>query len=184
MKKLCARTLTDQEMTHKQDVYKKYRCSPQVACACTTSTRRLEPHRLCWVVGRCHSHATKNTRQPSATVAHVACSSRPTNSYRSIHVFLSQPFATSRSRSTLSVGSRATLRHVPIVLIPQALVVVSHTETVPPFQILRCLQRFRESICCSSIQLQSMPLAPITCHDRRTRPHSELYFGLMGRDQS
>ena len=54
----------------------------------------------------------------------------PTNSYRSIHVFLSQPFATSRSRSTLSVGSRATLRHVPIVLIPQALVVVSHTETV------------------------------------------------------
>ena len=26
--------------------------------------------------------------------------------------------------------------------------VVSHIETVPPFQTLRCLQRFRESICC------------------------------------
>ena len=127
-------------------------------------------------------------KKHSTTVGHSCARSllKPcsTNSYRSIHIFLSQPFATSRSRSTLSVGSRATLRHVPIVLIPQALVVVSHTQTVPPFQILRCLQRFRESTCCASIQLQSMPLAPITCHDCRTRPHSELYFGLMGRDQS
>ena len=75
---------------------------------------------------------------------------------RSIHVVLSETFVASRSRSTLSVWSHAALRLVPIRLCKRfslarlniITVVVSHTETVSPFQILRCLQRFRESVCC------------------------------------
>ena len=56
----------------------------------------------------------------SATVSHGRTRSllQPfsSNSNRSIRVFLSQTFVASRSRSTLSVGSHATLRLVPIVL--------------------------------------------------------------------
>ena len=94
----------------------------QVVCkwvwACTTSTRLLGPHRLCWV-GRCHSHASKtNVNHGCARSSLKPCS---TNSNRSIQVSLSQTLAASRSRSTLSVGSRAKLRLGPIVLIPQAL---------------------------------------------------------------
>ena len=36
----------------------------------------------------------------------------------------------------------------PLTRLSIVTVVESHTETVPPILILRCLQRFRESICC------------------------------------
>ena len=67
------------------------------------------------------THTLQNTRHPSTTAAHVLkpcsakCNRVPSTS--SCHKRL---FA-SRSRSTLSVGSHAKLRLVPIVLIAQAL---------------------------------------------------------------
>ena len=57
-------------------------------------------------------------------------------------------------------------------------VVVSHTETVP-FQILRCLQRFRESVCCVRLRrfLDHRQLSALLC---RLRPQ-ESCFNVLKR---
>ena len=112
------------------------------------------PHHLCWV-GRCHKHASKLLTTPSATVGHGCARSllKPcaTNSNRSIHVFLSQTFVASRSRSTLSVGSHAALRVVPTVLTLQGLLACSsrhrHHCRIP---ILKRFHHFRYFAVCNA----------------------------------
>ena len=89
----------------------------------------------------------RNSCQPSATAAHTARSSLA----QPIPIVPSMPSRRKRllhqgCDQKLSVGSRAVLRLVPIVLILQALlaclsrlisIVASHAETVPPCWILR-----------------------------------------------
>ena len=151
MKKLCTRnvlTHTDTELIkrcHKQDVYKESKSSLQVS-EHVQRQHALGPHSLC-LVGRFHSQAAEHF----PTVYHGCprgllkpCS---THSNRSIHVLLSQTFAASRLRSTLSVGSHAMLRLVPIVLILQALLAcktqLRHHRRIPcrvgyAIPVLRC----------------------------------------------
>ena len=115
------------------------------------------------LVGRCHNILqkllTNLTRQPSAA-AHVACSS----------LFQPIPIVPSMSRSELllhqgcdqiergTACSASTRAHSPDsasasrLLVSTSSPVVSHTETIPPFQILRCLRCFRESV--SSVRLR------------------------------
>ena len=84
----------------------------------------------------------------SATVSHVCarsllrpCSIVPSTS--SCH----KRFVASRSRSTLSVGSHAAHRLVPVVLTLQALLACwsRHRHRC---RIRHCPQHFRESVCC------------------------------------
>ena len=142
MKRLCARdvtkchkhygTLTGQEMTHKQDVHKKSGSSFQRVYRGSEHVQRQHAssdHTACagWAVAT--NMLQKLLTTQSATVSHGCARSllKPcsTNSNRSIHVFLSQTFVASMSRSTLSVGSHAALRLVPIVLTLQALLACS-----------------------------------------------------------
>ena len=109
-------TLTDQEMTHKQDVCEKSRSSPKEVYKESEHVQRQHApsdHTACAAWTNATNTLQKLLTTQSATVSHGCTRSllKPcsTKSNRSIHVFFSQTFAASGWRSTLSVGSHATL---------------------------------------------------------------------------
>ena len=100
----------------------------------------------------------RNAWQPSTTAVHVACSrlaqpipTVPSTSSchkRLLHQGRDQHWAWNRMQGFDTCPSSWFRKRFPLARLNIVTVVVSHTETVPPFQILRCLQCFRESICC------------------------------------
>ena len=125
-------TPTGQEMTHKQDVCKKSRSSLQKVCKGSEHVQRQHApsdHTSCAGWADATTMLQKLLTTQSANVSHGCARSllKPcsASSNRSIRAFLSQTFVASKWRSTLSEGSHATLRLVPIVLTLQALLACS-----------------------------------------------------------
>ena len=96
------------------------------------------------------------SRQPSATAAHVACSSLaqpipivPSTSpchERLLHQGRDQHWAWDRMQRFDSCPSSRLCKRFSLTRLNIVTIVVSHTEPIPSFQILRCLQRFRECV--------------------------------------
>ena len=140
----------------------------------------LGPHRLCWV-GRCHKHATKtldnslgnrpprlrtklaqallnqiHSFHPRLLVANVCCIKIAINTERGVACN-----ASTRAHRPRRCKGFSLARLIITV-------VVSHTETASPLQILRCLQRFRESVCCVRLRrfLDHRPLSFLVLRSR------------------
>ena len=165
-------------MTQKQDVCKKTRGSLQrVYKGSEHVTRQHAPSNLTACAGWADAtNCNKNWTTQWATVSHCCARSLPRSLLKPCTInsnFFSQRFVASGSRATLSVGSRATLRLVPIVLTLQAPLARSsrhrhHSLSYP------MLSRFRHSnafvnpsaafVCVGSLITVNFLSSCIACH--------------------